>query len=659
MNLTYVVAGRTLLDDLCWAIQPGRRVALIGPNGAGKTTLLRIICGEIEHVEGDIVKPRSYRIGYLPQEEVAIGRGGVLQMTMEGLSEVSVLEKEITQIHRDLDSTADDQEALLQRLGEAERRFEILDGYSSESRARKILTGLGFVEADLNREFADLSGGWGMRVHLARLLMQEPDLLLLDEPTNHLDIPSLEWLEQYLLQFQGSVVLVSHDRFFIDRLAQEIYELDMAGLTRYSGNYHAYEKQKEKNYQLTWKKWEEQKEERERQERFISRYRYDKKRAAQVQSRLRMLEKMDVIDLPPKPSRLDFSLSVDRPSYKDVLKVTDLYFRYGGEGGDSGWVLENMSLLISRGEKVAMVGVNGAGKTTLTRLISGQQRPVRGQVSLGQKTHVGYYAQHQIDALDLEANVYDEVAASVAVSLVPKIRQVLGLFQFSGDDVKKPISVLSGGEKARVSLAKILLSSANFLVMDEPTTHLDISAREALEDALSAYNGTLLLISHDRYFLDKIVGRVIELKDGTMTDYYGNYSYYMEKRKESIKAEESQPVPCLSGKIDDKDGNSPSVAQRKSKDQKRLEAEARQTVSKDRNRLQKEVDQVEGQIEELEGRKRELENIFSSPESFSISGPEMGRLQKEFALKNLRLEDLYQQWEKARQSLENLLGSIK
>jgi ATP-binding cassette subfamily F protein 3 len=658
MNLTYSVAGRTLINDLSWAIQPGRRVALIGPNGTGKTTLLRIICGEIEPSEGKIVKPRSYRIGYLPQEEVAIGRGGVLQMTMEGQREVFALEKEIAELHRSLDSGAGDQAALLQRLGEAERRFEILGGYGCESRAKKILSGLGFSPADLGREFSDLSGGWGMRVHLARLLMQEPDLLLLDEPTNHLDLPSLEWLEQYLLQFSGSVVLVSHDRFFIDRLAQNIYELEMGGLTRYPGNYHAYERQKEKNYLLTWKKWEEQKEERERQERFVARYRYDKKRAAQVQSRIRMLEKIEVIDLPPKPPRLDFRLSVDVPSYKDVLTAEDLFFRYEEEGHESGWVLENFNLLISRGEKVAMVGVNGAGKTTLTKLISGQLSPSRGRISLGQRTRVGYYAQHQIEALDLKATVYDEVTATVAVSLVPKIREVLGIFQFTGDDVKKPVSVLSGGEKARVSLAKILLSSTNFLVMDEPTTHLDITAREALEDALSGYNGTLLLISHDRYFLDKIVGRVIELKDNSLTDYYGNYSYYMEKRKELIGADVPESEACLPGKQEE-NKDSPLSAQRKSKEKKRLEAEARQTVSKERNRLQKEVKAVEQEIDALENRNKELESIFASPDDFAVSGPEIGRLQKEFSVIRSRLEDLYTRWEEARLRLENLLNTIK
>jgi ATP-binding cassette subfamily F protein 3 len=654
LDLSYSVAGRTLFSHLNWAIQPGRRVALIGPNGAGKTTLLRIICGEIESAEGKISKSRGYRIGYLPQEEVALGHGDVLRMTMEGQSEVSSLEKEIARLHRALDSGEQEDSALLERLGEAQRRYESLGGYECEARARRILSGLGFTPEDMSRDFSGLSGGWGMRVHLARLLMQEPDLLLLDEPTNHLDLPSLEWLEQYLLQFRGSVVLVSHDRFFIDRLAQDIYELDILGLTKYPGNYHAYEKQKEKNYRLIWKKWEEQKEERERQERFIARYRYDKKRAAQVQSRIRMLEKMDVIELPPKPPRLDFNLSVDVHSYKDVLTIEDLFFRYGPEEEGSGWVLENLSLHMSRGERAALVGVNGAGKTSLTKIISGQLKPVRGLVSLGQRTRVGYYAQHQIEALNLEATVFDEVAATAALSLAPKIREVLGVFQFSGDDIKKPVGVLSGGEKARVSLAKILLSPTNFLVMDEPTTHLDIIAREALEDALSSYDGTLLLISHDRYFLDKIVGRVYELKDKKLTDYYGNYSYYMEKRRELAEPDGASPEE--SPLRPEGNGAEPG---RKSREQKRMEAEARQAISKERNRLQKDVEAVERDIDGLESRNRELEAVFSSPGQHPLKGPEMGRLRKEFAANAALLTELYDRWEKARLRLDELVRSIK
>ena len=496
-----------------------------------------------------------------------------------------------------------------------------------------------------------------MRVYLARILMFEPDLLLLDEPSNHLDIPSLEWLEQYLLQFKGSVVLVSHDRFFIDRLAQEIYELDRGMMTRYPGNYHAYEEQKEKNYILTWKKWEEQKEERERQERFISRYRYDKKRAAQVQSRIRMLEKMEIIDLPPKAPRLDFNLSVDVPSYKDVVAIENMSFRYDKGTDDSGWILKDLNIHISRGEKAALVGVNGAGKTTLTKLIAEQLIPSRGKLVLGQRTRIGYYAQHQIEALDLSATVYEEVAASVATGLVPRIRDVLGIFQFTGDDVNKPVGVLSGGEKARVSLAKILLSSANFLLMDEPTTHLDIAAREALEDALSGYNGTLLLISHDRYFLDKIVGRVIELKDRKVTGYYGNYSYYMEKRKEGQGEVENEPGGCLSS--DEEKEEIILSASRKARKRKRLEAEARQLVSRERNRLQKRVDDVEKEIEGLEHRKRELEKAFAAPETFASGGKEIGRLHIEFSELKIRLEELYSQWEEARFQLEKLLEGIK
>jgi ATP-binding cassette subfamily F protein 3 len=643
-NLHYSIGDRELLVAVDWNLQPERRFALVGPNGSGKTTLLRILKDEIEPHAGTIAKPRNYTIGYLPQEEIVIGEGTVLENALAGIPEIQGLEHKIHELHIALEADPEN-EILLKKLGPLEQRYQDLGGYTIEGAAKKILSGLGFEKNQFHADFTELSGGWCMRVYMARLLLQNPDLLLLDEPTNHLDIPSMEWLEQYLLSYKGSIVIVSHDRFFIDRLAHEIYELDRGELTRYRGNYHFYEEQKRENMRLLQKRRDEQIAERERISRFINKYRSDKRRASQVQSRIKMLEKMETIEVPTAPRRLDFQLHVETPGYKDVLHAENMRFRYQKD-----WVLKDIDLHITRGDKIALVGVNGAGKTTLVRLIAEELKPQQGILRLGKRVQVGFYAQHQIQALHPENTVFDEVASTAATGFITKIRQALGIFQFSDSDIDKKIKVLSGGEKARVSLAKILLSPVNFLIMDEPTTHLDIAAREALEEALGDYDGTLLLISHDRYFLDKLVSRVIELKDGGLDEFTGNYSYYLWKREQM-----PEPTEYRSQKAQTQKCDSPS---HKTKEQKRKEAEARQEVSRERNRLQKGIIRIEKDIEESESRFKEMEAKLADPETYK-DGTDLARLNKDYAQLKMRIEDLYESWESHRLRLDELLKQLK
>ncbi len=643
-DLHYTVADRQLLSGINWVIRPGRHSALVGPNGTGKTTLLKILIGDIEPLRGTVSKPKDYRIGYLPQEEIRVGTGTVLQTILDGQLETASLARRIEALHQALNTATENQENLLKQLGVLEQRYQALDGYQLESLARSILTSLGFSKSDFSRPLSEFSGGFQMRVYLALLLVQKPDLLLLDEPTNHLDLPSLEWLEQYLLNFPGSIVLVSHDRFFIDRLAQEIVELEHGQLDHYPGNYHAYEEQKEQRRILLEKRRQAQQEERARQQRFINRYRSRKDRAAQVQSRIKQLGKMEEIELPPPPARINFKLTVDIKSYKEVLKIENTSFRYGA---DSPWVLQNIDLNIFRGDRIALVGANGSGKTTLTRLMVGQLKPQQGSMQSGDRVIIGYYAQHQVEALNIEATIYDEVASSAAAGLVPRIRDVLGVFQFSGSDVFKKIKVLSGGEKARVSLAKILFSSVNFLIMDEPTTHLDKTAREALEDALCGYDGSLLVISHDRYFLDKLVHKVIELKEGRLEEYQGNYSLYLEKRQVQALV---QPAAAPGVKE-----NLPKILRsgKKTKEQKRLEAEARQAVSKELNRLKKEIEVLEENISKLETRITEIETLMAKPETYDDKKMTVS-LQKEYAGQKKELEQANQRWEEAQLKLAEI-----
>jgi ATP-binding cassette subfamily F protein 3 len=639
-SLHYSIGDRDLLSAVDWNLQPEKRFALVGPNGSGKTTLLRILTGELESHAGTITKPRNYTIGYLPQEEIVIGKGTVLENALAGIPEIQELEHKIHALHAALEANPKD-ESLLKKLGPMEQRYHNLGGYTIEGAAKKILFGLGFEENQYHTDFTELSGGWCMRVYMARLLLQNPNLLLLDEPTNHLDIPSMEWLEQYLLDYKGSVVIVSHDRFFIDRLAHEIYELDWGELTRYRGNYHFFEEQKQEKIRLLEKRRDEQVAERERITRFINKYRSDKRRASQVQSRIKMLDKMEAIELPLAPRRLDFRLRVETPGYKDVLSIENMGFRYQQD-----WVLKDLELHISRGDKIALVGANGAGKTTLTRLIAGELKPQEGSLRLGNQVQAGFYAQHQIQALHPDNTVFDEVASTAATGLISKIRQVLGIFQFGNDEIDKKIKVLSGGEKARVSLAKILLSPVNFLIMDEPTTHLDITALEALEAALGDYDGTLLLISHDRYFLDKLVSRVIELKEGRLDEYCGNYSYYLWKRDQ-----ESDP---LEQKTEDAEPQERGASSRKTREQRRKEAEARQDVSQERNRLQKIIDSIEKDIEESESRLREMEAKLANSETYR-DGTDIAQLTKEFSQIKQQVEELYESWESNRLRLEGLL----
>jgi ATP-binding cassette, subfamily F, member 3 len=641
-ELSFSIGERTLLSDINWVIKPGKRAALIGPNGAGKTTLFKILVGELKYETGSIFRPRQYRVGYLPQEEIAFGKTSILESVLEGNAELVELEKKIAGLQEKLKNPNLKHEDILKRLGDLEHRYEILGGYRLEAKAKAILSGLGFTNKEFNSSISQFSGGWRMRVYLARLLVQNPDLLLLDEPTNHLDLPSLEWLEQYLFNFPGSMIIVSHDRFFIDRLAHEIYDLDRGKLTHYPGNYHFYENEKEKNLNLLQKKVEEQQAEREKQQRFIDRFRYKNTKATQVQSRIKQLEKLEKIDLPKPPPKLNFKLTAQIQSYKDVLTIKAMSFRY-----KENWVLQDINLNVYRGDRIAMVGVNGAGKTTFTRLMVGQLNSQIGEVLIGKRVTVGYYAQHQVDTLNLDSTVYEEVESIVSTHNIPRVRSILGVFQFSGEDVYKKISVLSGGEKARVSLAKILLSPVNFLIMDEPTNHLDMASKEALEIALKDYDGTLIIISHDRYFLDKLVNRVIEIKDQQLTEYEGNYSDYLRLRElklaEDDQKSEIQKIPKSSTK--------------KNKDQKRLEAEARQVISKERNRLQKEIEFLESNIQKLENRKSALEKTLADPTTYK-QGMLAVNSQVEFKEVKKDLAECYEKWEEDQVELEKLLQKL-
>ncbi|MBN1559177.1 ABC-F family ATP-binding cassette domain-containing protein [candidate division KSB1 bacterium] len=633
-EITYSIGDRELIRRLDWIIPPRKRVALIGANGVGKTTLLRIMTGELSPQSGTIMKPKGYKIGYLPQEELDLEAGAILDYVLKGRGDLLALEHKIELLRLEVAKSASDAMQVGEMLAKLEHQFEHAGGYRLESEGMEILAGLGFAPRDYRRSMQELSGGWRMRVYLARLLLQQPHLLLLDEPTNHLDLSSLEWLEDYLSAYAGSIVIVSHDRFFIDRVAKEICELRAGELHHYAGNYHFYEQQKDKKRELDEKKSAQLRKEKQKQQVFIDRFRYKNTKAAQVQSRIKQLEKMADIEIEAADHQLDFQLAVDTPSYKDVLFIDDVSFRYAEE-----WILQHIHLRIYRGQKIALVGDNGAGKTTLTRLMVRQLEPQQGALIFGNRVTIGYYAQHQVDALDVNSTVYDEVARAVALRQMPNIRHILGLFGLRGDDIYKKIGVLSGGEKARVSLTKILLSPVNFLIMDEPTNHLDIRSKEALEKALVTYDGTLILISHDRYFLDKIVDKVIELDKGALTEYEGDYTAYLEKKRR-------RPAEILI-----------TPKNRKFRDEKRRQAEARQAISKRRNELLTAIDKYENLIQDLEQRKSQVELLLADPQSYK-SNASAASLNKEYHQIISDLDDTVDAWGAAQQELEELLGGL-
>jgi ATP-binding cassette subfamily F protein 3 len=642
INITYEIEGVPLLEDIQWTINPQKRVALIGPNGSGKTTLLRLISGNLQIQKGELIKPKNYQIGYLPQEEISFGRGTVLEEVLEANQLIQSMEEEKEYIHTQLENQAinsENQLTLVERLAFLEERFHYLGGYTYEAQAKKILIGLGFKEDEFTDLVETKSGGWRMRIFLARLLLQNPDLLLLDEPTNHLDIESLEWLESYLLDFHGSMILVSHDRFFIDRLGQEIAELDHHTLTHYPGKYDFYLKEKSLRLEQLKQKAEEIRTERERLTQFINRFRYKNTKATQVQDRVKRLEKLEDVKLPPVVKKINFRITAPIKSFKDVCHINDIAFRY-----NSDWVFENINAQLFRGEKAALVGANGEGKTTLTKLISGQLTPQKGSLSLGERVTIGYYAQHQIDALNGSNTIYQEIYETAAENYRVQIRDILGIFKFSGEDIEKKISVLSGGEKARVSLAKILISPVNFLLMDEPTNHLDLDSKKALEKALQNYDGTLLLISHDRYFLDQLVTIVFELKDGMLSRFEGNYSAYLEKKKRNRE-------------INEQEENNKKPVIRKDKSQKRLEAEARQEISQQRNVLNDRIRQLEAELEQLESEKDDIELKLAEPSFYKdqVKSAETGKRYQQLQKK---IPKLYEEWEKQQTELDDLLTNL-
>jgi len=538
-NVTFEFGARTIVRDATWHIQPNERIGLIGYNGTGKSTLLKLFAGDYTPSEGTVERSRSTTIGYLHQDLLSFDtNGSILEVAMTAFERVLQLEKEIDDLGKRLEQNTED-EALLHQYSDALHEMDTLDGYSIHHKTEEILQGLGFANTDLQRPFREFSGGWRMRVLLAKMILQRPDLLLLDEPTNHMDLPSIEWLEKYLLHYPGAVVIVSHDKYFLNRMVTKIVELYQKELHVYNGNYSYYETEKAMRVELQQRAFENQQDYIRQQERFIERFRAKATKAAAAQSAMKRLEKVERIE----------NVEIERPNIKINFRVDKTpgrvlaTLKHATKKFGSLTIVEDASVEIDRGDKIALIGANGKGKSTLLRIIAGTE-PFEGERVWGHNVDESFYAQHQLESLGVNNTLLEEMQLCGSQKTDLELRVLLGCFLFSGDDVDKKIKVLSGGEKARVALAKTIVSKANFLLLDEPTNHLDLHSCELLIDALNKYEGSFLLVSHDRYFISKTANKIWEIdEDRRIREFKGGYEEYVEW-KERMEARAAAPPPA-------------------------------------------------------------------------------------------------------------------
>lgn len=534
-HISKVYSTGEVLKDVNWEVKPGDRIGLVGVNGAGKSTQLKIIAGETEPTTGEIIRPASLHIAYLTQEFEVDPSRTVREEFWTVFKEANEVQHQMTQVQHDMQTASPEElDKLIHKLDKLQRKFEALDGYTLEAQIEKILPEMGFVPEDGDRLVSAFSGGWQMRMSLGKILLQNPDLLLLDEPTNHLDLETIEWLENYLKGLTTPMVIVSHDREFLDRLCTQIVETERGISTTYLGNYSAYLQQKAENKEAQLSAYERQQKELEKQQVFVDRFRASATRSTQAKSREKQLEKIERIEAPiAQLKTLRFRFPPSPRSGREVVKVKDLVHMY-----DDKILFLGADLLIERGDRIAFLGPNGCGKSTLLRMMMGMEHPTEGHVELGNHNVIpGYFEQNQAEVLELTKTVMDTIHDEVPEWKNEEVRTLLGQFLFSGETVFKQVAALSGGEKARLALAKMLLRPANLLLLDEPTNHLDIPAKEMLEEALQHYDGTVIIVSHDRYFISKVANKIVEIRDGEFRTYLGNYHYYLDKIAEEKEVE--------------------------------------------------------------------------------------------------------------------------
>ena len=651
-NISMRFGAKVLFDEVSLRVAGKDRVSLVGSNGAGKSTMLKVIAGLIKPDEGEVAVSKHTTVGYLPQEGIEYTGKTLYEEVYSSAGDINAIQEEMRQIEKEMeefqDTMSDEFMDLINEYGELQERFQMLDGFKIKSKIEKILIGLGFGEKDFDRETAEFSGGWQMRISLAKLLLNNPSILLLDEPTNHLDIESLIWVENYLKAYQGAIVMVSHDRSFLDNITERTVEISLGNVTEYSGNYSFYKREREVRKELLENQFNNQQSYLKQQEKFIERFRYKATKSRQVQSRIKLLDKIDLVELEDEEATVNFNFPPATHSGKISLEISELTKSYDGTFN----VLENIDLIIPRGEKIAFVGVNGAGKSTLMRIIAGIEKYEGEKNSntagkLGHLAEIKFYAQNQAEELDSAKTVLQTMEEAARGDIIKNLRSILGSFLFRGDDVFKKVGVLSGGEKSRLALAKMLIEPSNFLVFDEPTNHLDMKSKEVLMNALQKYEGTVVIVSHDREFIDGIVDKVIEVKNKKIRTYFGNATDYLKAKDDELKKVNSD----LRKKTvtESKENIVKTVNPPEPKEQKKKKKDINKIILPIKNR----INELERNALEFEAKIKEKERIMSKDE-FYKGGYNVVEFTNDYNSLKEKLKNVYSLWEQETEKLNSL-----